>query len=134
AGSAEGRFSTAASAKLLTEKQEENGWNLGFSLSASDLVYNLAGLGMHNQASESKDRFDRIALPKLPAYLDINFEHPEYFSPQFTKDIVPLQESYIWDMQVVSSLGSRPVTISWKSADQIPEGMNLVLFDPVRQK
>jgi len=131
---AAGRYTTAVSERLKSEQQVDKGWSVDFSLSSSDMVYNLSGLGMHSQASKSKDKFDRIALPKLPSYLDINFSHPEYFSPEFTRDIVPLQDSHVWDMKVVSSFGDRPVTITWEKADQVPLDMNLILFDPSRQK
>jgi len=133
-GGTSGRYAAAESGKFSSDQQNDGGWKVDFSLSANDLVYNLAGLGMHSNASESKDKYDRIALPKLPAYLDINFSHPEYLSPEFTKDIVPLQEAYIWDMKLISSFGDRPVTITWERVAGLPEEMNLILFDPTRQK
>src|SRR5690606_38279611 len=127
-GGTAGRYSTAATGEFKGNDEAGSAWNIDFSLSASDLVYNLSGLGMHSDASLSKDKFDRIALPQLPSYLDINFSHPEYFSPEFTRDIVPVQESYVWDMKVISSLGDKPVTINWEKAEKLPQGMNLILF------
>ena len=132
-GSNEGRYTTSSERSTST-LNDTKGWNINFSLSSGNLNYNLGGLGMHSQAKESKDRFDRIALPRFLDYIDVNFEHPEYFSPKFTKDVVPLQESFIWDMIVVSSLGNTPVTVSWQKTIPVPVGMNLVLFDVEKQK
>ncbi len=111
----------------------DEGWGVDFTLKTDKLQYALSGLGMHQEANLSKDRYDAVALPKLSEYVDIQFEHSEYFSPLFTKDIVPLQKEFIWNMKVVASSAHSPIEISWEKPANLPLGKQLVLYDPVQQ-
>lgn len=130
-----GRVGTMATNQRQLEKADEGnlGWNLNFTLETEKLRYTLSGLGMHQKALLSKDKYDEVTLPRLSEYVDIQFDHPEYFDPLFTKDIVPLQETFIWDMKVVTSSTQSPVEISWEKPVNLPLGKQLILFDPVQQ-
>lgn len=126
----------SANHKKLVSSAEDagQGWKVNFTLKSDKLLYTLSGLGMHQEAQLSKDKYDEVALPRLIEYIDINFEHPEHFAPLFTKDIVPLQESFIWDMKVVASSAKAPILISWEKPITLPEGKLLILYDPVQQQ
>lgn len=125
----------AANHKRLTSEHThpDLGWKVNFTLKSDELLYTLSGLGMHPEANLNKDKYDEVALPRLSKYVDIEFEHPEYFIPVFTQDIVPIQEEFIWDMKVVGSSAQSPIVISWEKPVNIPMGKHLVLFDPVQQ-
>ncbi|MDJ1471773.1 Ig-like domain-containing protein [Xanthocytophaga flava] len=109
-------------------------WEINFAVKANDVSYNLAGLGMHERAAVGKDKLDRIALPRLPQYLDIRFEHPEYFAKYFTKDMVPVKENFIWEFTVGSGLGTQDATFSW--TNKLPENTDKkwILFDVQQNK
>ena len=62
---------------------DDESWKLPLLVSAGKLEYPLGGIGMDPEASESKDVFDQIRPPRLGQYMDINFEHPEFFAPHF---------------------------------------------------
>ena len=68
---------------------------------------------MHTDASIGKDYFDDVAMPRLPEYIDMNFDHPEYFIPRFNRDIVPVAETHSWDF-TVDKVSNEPVTsLKW---------------------
>src|SRR5690606_32192897 len=125
----------AANHKRLTSEHThpDLGWKVNFTLKSDELLYTLSGLGMHPEANLNKDKYDEVALPRLSKYVDIEFEHPEYFIPVFTQDIVPIQEEFIWDMKVVGSSAQSPIEISWKKPVNLPLGKQLILYDPVQQ-
>ncbi len=104
-------------------------WEINFGLQAKETSYNLAGLGMHTFAQTSKDRYDQIALPRLPQHLDIRFEHPEYFAKYFAKDMVPVQDNYTWEFTASSGFDAQNVTLNWMT--KLPEvsGKQWILFD-----
>jgi len=80
------------------------------------LQYTLSGIGMHPKANKSADRFDDFTVPRFLDYLELNFLHPEFFMPKFTKDIVPTQEEYTWEFEVASNLQSPEVTLKWENS------------------
>jgi hypothetical protein len=89
---------------------------------------NLGGFGMHPSASESKDRFDALTPPRFLEHLEINFLHQEYFYPYFSKDIVPTQESYVWEFSVESNTEGNYKTLSWDN-EFFGTEKGLILFD-----
>ena len=86
-----------------------------FSLKSQEIVYQAGGLGMNGQAKEGKDSQDEIALPRLNQYLDISFNHPEFFAPNFAKDVVPVSESHIWELSIESNLPAQTITLNWEN-------------------
>jgi hypothetical protein len=66
-------------------------WEVNFSLQSKEMNYRLGGVGMNPDADFSKDRFDDITVPRFVKYLEMNYRHPEYFAPKFTKDIRPVE-------------------------------------------
>ncbi len=105
-------------------------WTLPLKLSVANVENSFPAVGMHTDASLSYDRFDMITLPRFGDYAELHANHPDFFAPQFTRDIVPNQANYTWHLHYSSSLNGKWVTLSW---DQNSLGLNeavLLLYDP----
>ncbi|MCK6617497.1 MAG: hypothetical protein L6Q51_07610 [Cyclobacteriaceae bacterium] len=89
-------------------------WLLPLKLVQADVVNELGGIGMHPQASPSKDRFDDVTLPRFIQYLESNFYHPEFFWPKFSRDVVPTTEEYEWSLTIESN-GTGPIELRWNA-------------------
>ena len=83
---------------------DENNWEVDLNLSTTSLVNNLGGLGMRENADDNKDSYDRVRAPRFLEYLDVNFAKPEYFAPEFSRDIVSTISEYAWDFTAETNL------------------------------
>ena len=61
------------------------------------------GIGMDNAASASLDIYDEPVLPKWLEYLEIAFLHEGERFTRFNKDVIPREDTKIWDFEVSSS-------------------------------
>ncbi|QOI98427.1 MAG: fibronectin type III domain-containing protein [Flammeovirgaceae bacterium] len=96
----------------LSKDIDSEKWLLPLKLVQDDAVNELGGIGMHPQASLSKDRFDDVTVPRFVQYLETNFYHPEFFWPKFSRDVVPITEEYAWSLTIESN-GSGPIELRW---------------------
>lgn len=106
-------------------------WQVGLKLSQTQgsIKRTISGFGMHPEAVFSRDPYDIMTPPGFGTFLDINFSYPEYVYANFSKDIVPVQEEYIWEFEVATNLGDEPLSLAW-SNETLPENENqLLLFD-----
>jgi hypothetical protein len=108
-------------------------WEVMFRLKAGRQNYELGGLGMRTDADPSRDRHDDMTVPRFGKYLELNFAHPEYFYPKFTKDVVPTAENHIWDFTVDANTDEKRQVLAWDN-HYFGAGKNLVLFDRERQR
>jgi hypothetical protein len=108
-------------------------WMVPISLESAGLNYRLGGVGMNPQANESRDVHDRMNPPRFAEYLDLYFEHPEYFYPWFSRDIVPSAEEFIWEFNVESSLNAEEIVLQWDNSAFGSGDKQLILFDVERQ-
>lgn len=117
------------SARIAKNSETSPDWLVQLILSTDQTVNGLSGFGMHKEANNSYDYYDRPLLPRFGDYSDIAFEHPEHFSKAFSKDIVPDQEQYVWEFVVSSSHSNQKHLLSWDPAQfrYIPH--QLVLYD-----
>ncbi|MDX2248162.1 MAG: FG-GAP-like repeat-containing protein [Bacteroidia bacterium] len=113
---------------------QTGGWGMNLSLKSGKLEYPLGGFGMHPGALESKDRFDAIPPPRMPQFMEMSFAHPEHFSGEFTRDIVPAAKSFIWEFAVESNLGLREIELIWDNSLLNFAGQQLILFDIENQR
>lgn len=113
----------------------ENGWLVTFTLDNGHLKNRLGGLGMHENANQSYDQFDRPLLPRFFLHLDMTFNHPEHIAEAFSQDIAKLQDNHIWEFVVSSTDTKNPhVTLSW-STDLFSKNNNkLILYDVLRNE
>ena len=105
-------------------------WEVMFKVIRDNALYELGGVGMHENADQSKDVLDDLALPKFDFLegVQVVFEHPEYFYPRFTKDIVPSSTYHSWEFTVESGREGA-ASISWDNSYFGQNDMTLVLYD-----
>ncbi|MEM7374854.1 MAG: FG-GAP-like repeat-containing protein [Bacteroidota bacterium] len=109
-------------------------WQIPLVLESKELIYPLGGIGMHPAADDSKDHLDAITLPRFTEYLELNFHHPEFFAPNFSRDIVSPKEEYVWEFTVESNLGEPDIKLSWENEKVGSGDKQLILFDVEHQK
>jgi hypothetical protein len=108
-------------------------WQLKLTLQAGGRKFVAAGVGMHRQASPSKDAFDDITLPRFLKWAEINFNHPEYFYPDFSRDIVPPQENYSWDFTAQGNVGDNYYQLKWDKNALAFTNKRFILYDVANQ-
>jgi methionine-rich copper-binding protein CopC len=120
-----------AAAPKSNEPYAHSEWEVNFRLQSKNLSYQLGGLGMNEAAHEGKDDLDEITVPRLDQFLEMNFQHPEYFAPKFTRDIVAVAENYTWEFTVEASAEAQTVTMDWTNylPHGLPSGKKLILYD-----
>jgi hypothetical protein len=92
----------------------EDEWKIDLSITQNEQLFHVGSFGMHPNAGSSKDRFDRIAVPRFQAYTNIISLHPEYNYPRFRQDIVPTQNAHTWDFTFESNMFEGLAKITWE--------------------
>ncbi len=111
----------------------QGNWLIPLALKQGNREQTLTAFGMHEEADESKDRFDAVALPRFIEHLDLNTTHDEYFSLKFMRDVVPHQNTYTWTFQLSSS-SKEPVELRWDH-HRIKSGIGqLLLYDKISEE
>lgn len=108
-------------------------WEIPLSLHQGDLESNYNAVGMATDASESFDAFDRITPPRFFDYLELNFDHPEFFAHKFSRDIVPTASEKEWDFTVESNQ-SGITTLTWDNTQFGDNSLELFLYDTDRDQ
>ena len=88
---------------------------------------------MHPQASSSKDSYDRITPPRFVSYLEWNTRHQEFFSPWFTRDIVPSVDTYTWTFLAESNREEKQTELTWNPMSLGENDAQLFLLDVAGQ-
>ncbi|MCG8307912.1 MAG: cadherin domain-containing protein [Cytophagales bacterium] len=120
---------SGSGARTAEQATSGNGWMLDFTLESGRIRHALSGIGMHEHADASYDRFDRPLLPRFIRFLDISFDHPEHFARHFSKDIVAIRDNHIWEFVVSSNLPDKNITLSWNSELFKESDHQLILYD-----
>ena len=123
-----GRYASGGSDNLLFEAPN---WEMPLQLQTQHMTYNLGGIGMHADAKESIDPLDDFAPPHFLDYLEISFAHPEFQLAQVTRDVVSVQDNYIWEFQIHASLHGQEISMHWDHQwlTQIDDDRQLILHD-----
>ncbi len=111
----------------------EGNWLLPLTIKQGGFENTLTAFGMHSEASESKDRFDAVALPRFMEYVDLTTTREDSFIPYLMRDVVPLQEQYVWPFTLDAS-GNEPVTIQWNNEAIQNSKSQLLLYDAAAGK
>jgi len=88
-------------------------WLIPVRLENNDTQFSLGGVGMHGNAVELKDRFDKMALPRFVEYTEWFTEREDYFYPWFSTDVVPTQNEYRWTFSVESNVVDGNISLTW---------------------
>jgi hypothetical protein len=107
-------------------------WQMPLTVTQGEIVNNFTAVGMHPDASLSKDDFDAVPPPKFTDYLEMNTRHPEYFEQKLSRDVVPTQNDYTWEFEIDSNLKGNAV-ISWDNTAFGDNVKQLFLLDEEAQ-
>lgn len=118
-----GRIITGKSSDISTR----DSWQVPITLVQGDTESQEGGIGMDAEARDGKDRFDRVALPKVLRYLQMNATAPgcEF---ELSRSIVTKRNHYTWNFLVQSDVETA-VTLRWNQQDVIACGSHLILHD-----
>lgn len=108
-------------------------WKLDIIVKQDELENALSGIGMHPEAKEAKDNYDDLNPPRFLDYLEMNFPHPEYSLGAFARDIVPVQEKFMWTFNVDAS-SSSPSALQWDNTSMGESTLELFLYDVVNSR
>jgi hypothetical protein len=84
---------------------------------------------MHPEATESKDRYDAMAAPRFLRYSEMVSEHPDFFYPWFSTDVVGTQQHYTWSFTLASNQMRESSQLSWDQNILQGKHSRLFLFD-----
>lgn len=90
-------------------------WELTLNLTNGELNNLLGGIGMHPNATIiGKDDYDQVSVPMIEGmgFFEVAFDHPEY-KAKFNREIVPTQDQYKWDMEILRDITDQTLTLTW---------------------
>ncbi|MEQ9007660.1 MAG: hypothetical protein RLP12_07235, partial [Ekhidna sp.] len=88
-------------------------WKKTLRLHRGGLSTEVAAIGMHDDGEMSKDRFDKLVIPRFENYIEMYTRDNSYFYPKFTNDIKSHQNEYVWNFDLESNYVSGYVSIEW---------------------
>ena len=103
-------------------------WQLDLSLFDGNHSYSLASIGMHPDAIESKDIYDRVTHPRFFDYVELYTVQDDYFFPYFRKDIRASNDEEVWNFTVSSNFLNGG-TLSWDNSQLANRTYQLWLVD-----
>ncbi|HEV8512957.1 MAG TPA: FlgD immunoglobulin-like domain containing protein [Cyclobacteriaceae bacterium] len=103
-------------------------WLLPMTMSFNDISQTSA-VGMHPEASTSKDKFDEMTIPRFMEYLEMKSTHNEFFSPYFSTDVVPTVDKYEWTFELESSQKEGNVSLGWDQSAFGKDQSAIMLID-----
>lgn len=92
---------------------EGQNWLLPLTLNVGNRSKDIAGVGMNQDASATKDQFDRLVPPRFEDHLEMYTTNLEYFYPYFATDVVEIQEEHVWSFELSSNHVSGLATLDW---------------------
>ncbi|WNJ19201.1 FG-GAP-like repeat-containing protein [Pontibacter sp. G13] len=109
-------------------------WNLPIEVSQGGAASRLGGVGVHPAATDSRDPLDRMAPPRFADFVELSFDHPEYFHQRFAYDVRPVSDSLVWSFQVVSNSPSELLVLNWPADINTSYQKSLYLLDVVNSQ
>jgi hypothetical protein len=114
--------------EILTSSLDSQNWFVPIAVSQEGITNYSTGVGMHSEASLSKDKYDEVIEPRFINYLEFYTTHTDYFAPWFSKDVVPAAAAYNWDFKFESNLQGA-TKLSWGNKNWGDSDAQLLLFD-----
>ena len=109
-------------------------WQVYINVNHGNLMNRIAGVGMHEYASEEYDVYDGLSMPSFfGSYLDVNHTKQWNGNP-FSKDIVPTVDNYMWNFSLASSGEETIMTFSWDNSYFQSSHKQLYLWDAAQQR
>jgi hypothetical protein len=108
-------------------------WAVPLSIEQGTTENSYGGFGMHPEANTSKDRYDKLTVPRFIHYLELNSYHPEFFDPWFSRDIVLSMDHYTWNFSIETDNPEEDIKLSWDNNAFGNNNAVLLLYDPLAQ-
>jgi hypothetical protein len=89
----------------------------------------VTAIGMHPDAIASKDMYDGLVVPRFVNYVELYTYHNEFFTPKFSKDVMPTGLQGSWDLTFESNVESESVDLYWPAGDLGQGSAKLFLVD-----
>jgi hypothetical protein len=121
--SSEGRMGAGS---IDANNVDGDSWTIPLTLSQGRMVNLLGGFGMHPEASDSKDRYDEVTLPRFVQYLEFNSMHRQTNHVNLSRDIVSPGDEYTWNFTLEHNVQG-DVTIQWPS-ERISSATSMMLL------
>ncbi len=91
-------------------------WQVNLVLTQGQFVNTMAGIGMHQEASDGFDVFDGFTMPRIfEDFIEVNHNKKDGNSP-FTNDVVPTQSNHIWEFSIATTHADPLMTFSWDNS------------------
>jgi hypothetical protein len=107
-------------------------WLVAIAAENSEIINALGGVGMHAEAKNGWDVFDDMNPPRFLDAAELAFVKSNEDVKKLAKDVVPIQDEYVWDLNVEASDGL--TTLRWDNESIITNGKELMLFDVTKQQ
>ena len=108
-------------------------WYVGLTLSNGTITNRLAGVGMHEQARETIDRFDVPPMPRFHHFVEAQFESPT-LGKVLERNIVAPTAHYTWTFTIEADPSSESITVSWNNQFWGENDRQLLLLDVEEQR
>jgi len=105
-----------------------NEWIVPFTLRVGDMT-TTSSFGMNASALLGKDAYDRFQVPRFLEFTEATFFHPEFFLPYFSRDVVPVQNDFSWEMSAASNAEADFALITWDNSKFGQNSATLFLYD-----
>ena len=121
-------LSSGREQSIMGNNIDEENWMIPLKLDNGRLFTDI-GVGMHPEAKDSKDGFDEISRPRFFEFLDMNTNHPEFFAPSFSTDVVPSRTFHPWSFQLNTNDAASNGNLSWPNEQLTNATSSLLLLD-----
>jgi hypothetical protein len=109
-------------------------WELEFVLKQGKEQFRVASIGMAPEAKASIDSYDLAMPPRIGNdFIEMGVSHPEHFTHQFARDVVPTQIEYQWKYNILAS-SSGIAELHWDNTAFGDNGKDLFLLDEKLQQ
>ncbi len=110
---------------------ESDNWQVNIDLFSGNTYSKINGFGMHVDAGDGRDGYDSPALPasNFTGDLSLKFNHSETENIFYNRDIVAIQDSYIWEFDLAANVEGENVELKWRDLQHAFPDKNLMLYD-----
>ena len=117
--------------QLFSSELDAEQWLLRLSLTDGNVTSAVSGIGMHPEALIGRDLYDDIYPPRFADYLEIFFQDDASNHAVVAKNIVPRQNSFIWNFTIDIAKGP-DATLTWNNDALGANNIELLLVDESR--
>jgi len=115
--------------EIASRNIDEPEWIFPIEVQSNKASFQRIAVGMHPEARELKDIFDKMTLPRFFDYLEMYATHEDYFYPWFSEDITATVEEHTWRFTMESDEARDKVMLSWDQQAIQNKVSSLVLVD-----